>query len=281
MIHGKVRDIVDEGKTLLLISTNRLSAFDRAICEIPCKGVVLNQLSAWWFERTRSIIQNHLIDMPEANIMRVRKCEVLPIEIIVRAYITGSTNTSLWTLYQQGARSVFGAELPAGLVKNQALPQAILTPTTKSKDHDHPLERADLANIPHLTPALWQKIETTALALFQFASDHAAKQGLIIADTKYEFGLDENHELCLIDEIHTPDSSRYWDQAEWEEALREKREPASYDKEIIRLWYRQHCDPYQTEKLPVAPVQLIQEVSERYKILYNKITGNPIICAES
>lgn len=280
MIQGKVRDIYDEGKTLLLVSTDRLSAFDRAICEIPCKGMVLNQLSAWWFDATQQIIPNHLLELPAPNTMRVRKCRVIPIEVIVRGYITGSTNTSLWTLYQQGERDVFGTILPEGLSKNAKLATPILTPTTKSADHDHPLSRADLAHIPDLTPALWAEIETAALALFQFASDYVAQKGLILADTKYEFGLDENNALCLIDEIHTPDSSRYWEYTDWQAALREGRDPASYDKEIIRLWYRERCDPYQVKDLPDAPPELITKVSQRYQDLYTKITDRNLACVE-
>ncbi|OGV49898.1 MAG: hypothetical protein A3F46_09835 [Legionellales bacterium RIFCSPHIGHO2_12_FULL_42_9] len=281
MIKGKVRDIYDEGNTLLIISTNRLSAFDRPICDIPCKGVILNQLAAWWFEATQAIIQNHVIELPQANSMRVKKCRVLPIEVVVRGYITGSTNTSLWTLYQQGARQVFGNQLPEGLQKNQKLPQPILTPTTKSAEHDRPLNLEDITKIPNLTPALWEKIKTTSLALFQFANDTLAQKNLILADTKYEFGLDNNNQLCLIDEIHTPDSSRYWDIASLQQAFAENRDPASYDKEIIRLWYTQHCNPYQIKELPKAPLALIHQVSERYQALFSKITGKNVVCAES
>ena len=281
MIKGKVRDIYDEGNTLLIISTNRLSAFDRPICDIPCKGVVLNQLAAWWFEKTQSIIQNHVLELPNANSMRVKKCRVLPIEIVIRGYITGSTNTSLWTLYQQGEREVFGNRLPDGLRKNQKLPHPILTPTTKSSEHDRPLNQEDMTKIPHLTPALWEKIKTTALVLYQFANDDLAQKNLLLADTKYEFGLDDSNQLCLIDEIHTPDSSRYWDISEWEQAFAANRDPASYDKEIIRLWYTAHCDPYQIQELPKAPLELIQQVSQRYQALLTKITGKSAVCAES
>ena len=280
MIQGKVRDIYDEGDTLLLVSTNRLSAFDRHVCDVPCKGVVLNQLAAWWFEKTRTIIQNHVVDLPTPNAMRVKKCRVLPIEVIVRGYITGTTNTSLWTLYQHDVREVFGHTLPDGLQKNQKLPHPIVTPTTKSSVHDKPLNRQELTEIPYLTPALWNQIETSALVLFEFASDYLAKHNLILADTKYEFGLDENKQLCLIDEIHTPDSSRYWDRIEWEKALAEHRDPSSYDKEIIRLWYRAQCDPYQIQELPKAPTELVHQVSQRYQALFHKITGKKVICAE-
>lgn len=278
MIQGKVRDIYDEGKTLLIISTNRLSAFDRPICEIPGKGVILNQLAAWWFEKTKSIIANHVIELPAPNAMRVKKCRVLPIEVVVRGYITGSTNTSLWTLYQQGERQVFGNLLPEGLRKNQKLPHPILTPTTKSAEHDRPLKLSDLDDIPDLTPALWEKIKKSALALYQFANDYLAQKNLVLADTKYEFGLDDNNQLCLIDEIHTPDSSRYWDITEWQQACAANRDPASYDKEIIRLWYNARCNPYQIKELPKAPVELIKQVSKRYQALFAKIvtTESPL-----
>ena len=281
MKKGKVRDIYDEGDKLLIISSNRLSAFDRPICEVPCKGIVLNQLAAWWFNATQSIIQNHVITLPAPNAMLVKKCRVLPIEVVVRGYITGTTNTSLWTLYQQGEREIFGNILPEGLQKNQKLPRPILTPTSKSAEHDKPLNHKDLKEIPDLTPKLWAKIEATALALFQFATDYLAQKKLLLADTKYEFGLDAHNQLCLIDEIHTPDSSRYWDISEWQQALLENRDPPSYDKEIIRLWYRAHCDPYQIKELPPTPLELIQQVSTRYQVLFNKITGKNVVCAES
>jgi len=281
-IQGKVRDIYDEGSTLLLVSTDRLSAFDRSICEIPHKGQVLNQLAAFWFSMTQHIIQNHLIEILNPQTMRVKKCTVIPIEVVVRGYITGTTNTSLWTLYQQGERHFFNTELPEGLKKNQKLPRPILTPTTKSHDHDQPIKNLkDLLSLPHLTQDLWNQIELVAFKLFQFANDYLAEKNLILADTKYEFGLDSSGKLCLIDEIHTPDSSRYWEVQDWQEALKNNSEPASYDKEIIRLWYKNHCDPYQIKILPRAPEALIQRLSQRYQTLYQKITGSALTCAES
>lgn len=266
MIQGKVRDIYDEGETLLLVATDRLSAFDRAICEIPHKGEVLNQLSAWWFQQTQPIIQNHLVELPKPNSMRAKKCQVLPIEVIVRGYITGSTNTSMWTLYNQGQRNFFGTVLPEGLQKNTKLPEPVVTPTTKDKDHDRPLNREDLVNM-----TVWPEIEKIAVQLFQFGAELLAKKGLILVDTKYEFGLDREGRLTLIDEIHTPDSSRIWDEGTH----------APYDKEIIRLWVRERCDPYKDRELPSIPPELINTVSKRYQDLYTKITGEPHQCAES
>lgn len=283
---GKVRDVYDLDHELLLVSTDRLSAFDRAIALIPHKGVVLTALSAWWFKATESIIANHFLDCPAPNVMRVKKCKVFPVEVIVRGYITGTTNTSLWTLYQQGERHVFGTTLPEGLRKNDKLAEPILTPTTKEAHHDRPMTEQDIANIPGLTPALWERIATTALQLFNFASAYLEQHGLILADTKYEFGLDESGTLCLVDEVHTPDSSRYWEMQDWQQAIQEGREPANFDKEIIRLWYREHSNPYTDKILPQAPPELIEQVSGRYLSLYEKITGTPLTarqlsCAES
>ncbi len=273
---GKVRDIYDQGEQLLLISTDRLSAFDRAIALIPHKGDVLNQLSAWWFKETEHIIPNHMLDVPAPPAMRVKKCQPLAIEMVVRGYITGSTNTSLWTLYNSGQREFFGVTLPDGVQKNTRLPKPMLTPTSKSKDHDVPLEPIDIQKIPQMTPALWEQMSTAALSLFKFASECLWQQGLIMADTKYEFGLDHDGKLLLIDELHTPDSSRYWEVNDWENALKTAQEPKNFDKELIRLWYKSHCNPYEDKVLPIAPKALVQEVSERYSALYQKLTGTPV-----
>lgn len=269
---GKVRDVYDLGSELLFISTDRLSAFDRAIALIPHKGEVLNQLSAWWFDKTQHIIKNHKLKVPAPQVMTVKKCQPLAIEMVVRGYITGTTNTSLWTLYSQGQREVFGVKLPENLKKNTRLAKPMLTPTSKSKDHDRPLEVNDIQHIPHMTPQLWEQMSSAALALFEFASTTLAHHGLIIADTKYEFGLDDQGNLLLIDELHTPDSSRYWEIKEWEDALKTAREPKSFDKELIRLWYKSCCNPYEDKVLPEAPKDLVNEVSERYIDLYERIT---------
>ena len=273
---GKVRDIYDQGEQLLLISTDRLSAFDRAIALIPHKGDVLNQLSAWWFKETEHIIANHMVDIPAPPAMRVKKCQPLAIEMVVRGYITGSTNTSLWTLYNRGQREFFGVTLPDGMQKNTRLERPMLTPTSKSTDHDEPLEPSDIEYIPHMTPELWQQMSAAALSLFEFASKRLWQQGLIMADTKYEFGLDQDGKLLLIDELHTPDSSRYWEVGDWENALKTTQEPKSFDKELIRLWYKSNSNPYEDAILPVAPEALVCDVSERYAVLYQKLTGENV-----
>lgn len=273
---GKVRDVYDLGTELLFIATDRLSAFDRAIALIPYKGETLNQLSLWWFNQTKHIINNHVLKVVAPNAMRVKKCRALAIEVVVRGYITGSTNTSLWTLYSEGQRQFFGTNLPDGLTKNTKLPKPILTPTSKSHDHDRPLTLEDIQHIPDLTPALWEQISTKALALFDFATEVLKEKGFILVDTKYEFGLDNEGNLLLIDELHTADSSRFWDYQEWENACKNARDPKSFDKELIRLWYKQHSNPYEDEVLPTAPKELIIEVSQRYQELFERISGERI-----
>ena len=207
---GKVRDTYDLGDRLLLVTTDRISAFDRHIATIPHKGAVLNQLSIWWFEQTKDIIDNHFLAMPEPNSMEVKKCRVFPVEVVMRGYMTGTTNTSVWTLYQQGERRFFETTLPAGLRKNMPLPYAIMTPSTKSDEHDEPLTVEQLHHLPGLTLEQWMRIQEKAFALFAYGQEVARQKRLILVDTKYEFGLDDEGNILLIDECHTPDSSRYW-----------------------------------------------------------------------
>jgi phosphoribosylaminoimidazole-succinocarboxamide synthase len=273
---GKVRDVYDLGTELLFVCTDRLSAFDRALALIPHKGEVLNQLSAWWFNKTHHLVANHLLKVIAPQAMRVKKCRPLAVEMVVRGYITGTTNTSLWTLYSQGQREFFGVTLPQGLQKNQRLPEPMLTPTSKSKEHDQPLALKDIEYIPNMTPVLWQQMAQAALALFNFATELLAAKGLILVDTKYEFGLDENNRLILIDELHTSDSSRYWDSKDWQEALKTAQEPKNFDKELIRLWYKTHSNPYEDAILPAAPEALVSQVSARYLELFERITGEQI-----
>ncbi|MDO8954473.1 MAG: phosphoribosylformylglycinamidine synthase I [Gammaproteobacteria bacterium] len=276
---GKVRDIYDLGQELLLVSTNRLSAFDRPIATIPFKGEVLNQLSAWWFTKTRHIIGNHLIDLPSSTSMRVKKCKVFPLEVIVRGFLTGTTNTSLWTLYRKGQRQFFNTVLSEGLPKNSQLERAIVTPTTKSTAHDLPLTPDDLAHADYINPAQWEYISQKAIELFEFASKLALERGLILADTKFEFGQDSQGKIILVDECLTPDSSRYWRLDNYQHRLNEGLEPESFDKEIIRLWYVKSCKPYEDKELPAAPVELIAEVARRYIDVYEILTEQKLDAA--
>lgn len=271
---GKVRDTYDLGDKLLLITTDRQSAFDRVLASVPYKGQVLNLTSAWWFEKTEFIIPNHLITVPDPNVALAKKCEVFPIEFVVRGYITGSTSTSLWTHYNKGIRYYCGNALPEGLKKNQRLEKALLTPTTKEEKHDRPISPEEILQEGWMSESDWEVASYAALQLYQFGVMEALKRGLILVDTKYEFGKDANGKIVLIDEIHTPDSSRYWLAESYEERLQNNLEPENIDKEFLRLWFTEHCDPYNDKVLPKAPEELIITLSERYIQLFEKITGN-------
>lgn len=270
---GKVRDTYDTGDKLVLITTDRQSAFDRVIASVPYKGQVLNLTSAWWFEQTEQIIANHMLALPAPNVMIAKKCRVLPIEFVVRGYITGTTSTSLWTQYNKGVRDYCGIQFPEGLRKNERLAEPVLTPTTKDKDHDQPISPAEIIRDGWLTEEEWQEASTAALRLYQFGVETAAKHGLILVDTKYEFGRDAEGRIRLIDEVHTPDSSRYWLANSYEERFSQRKEPENIDKEFLRLWFVDHCDPYQDKILPKAPEELIVTLSSRYIQLYEMITG--------
>lgn len=272
-VEGKVRDIYDLDDRLLLVTTDRISAFDRALTTVPFKGEILNQLSAFWFEKTKHIVKNHLISIPHKDSMLVKKLEVFPIEFVVRNYITGSTNTSLWTLYQQGVREVGQQVLPDGLIKNQKLPQPIITPTTKAVVGDKPIEREGILSEGFMTAEDFDKTAQIALDLFKFGSEHAEKNGLILVDTKFEFAKDSNGDIVLVDEVLTPDSSRYWRLSNYEQRMKDNVEPDNFDKEIIRLWYKGKCDPYQDKELPKAPDELRIQVAKIYASLFEQITG--------
>lgn len=272
---GKVRDAYDLGDSILLLTTDRLSAFDRHLALIPYKGSVLNLTSAWWFEQTAALIPNHVIAVPDPNALIAKKCTVFPIEFVVRGYISGTTSTSLWTQYQKGVRDYCGLSFPEGLRKNQKLPEPLLTPTTKEKIHDRPIAPADIISEGWMNEDDWSLASTLALKLYQRGVELAENQGLILVDTKYEFGRDAKGNILVVDEIHTPDSSRYWLADSYQARFDEGLEPENIDKEFLRLWFAKHSDPYKDEKLPKAPKELIEELSLRYIQLYEKITGNP------
>lgn len=268
---GKVRDVYDLGKTVALITTDRLSAFDRFLTLIPYKGQVLNEISAWWFLQTKDIVPNHLIAKPHPNAVIVKKCRVFPVEFVVRGYITGSTSTSLWTQYQQ-SRHYCGLTFPEGLVKNQQLQSPVLTPTTKDPKSDRPISAEDIIAEGRMSKQEWHKVSELALQLYQYGVEVAAQHGLILVDTKYEFGVDEDGQILVIDEIHTPDSSRYWLADSYDTRFARGQEPENIDKEFLRLWYTDHCDPYNDQVLPQAPSELIEMLAYRYIQLYEMIT---------
>ena len=271
---GKVRDQYDVGDKIALITTDRQSAFDRVLASIPFKGQVLNLTSAWWFEKTKHIIPNQVLKIPDPNVTLAKKCTVFPIEFVVRGYITGSTSTSLWTVYNKGDREYCGNILPEGLKKNQKLSSNMLTPTTKEEHHDRPIAPPEIISEGWMTKEDWDYCSQKALDLFAFGQEKAAENGMILVDTKYEMGKDHDGNIVLIDEIHTPDSSRYWISKTYDERFGSGQEPQNIDKEFLRLWFVDNCDPYNDETLPDAPEDLVVELSSRYIFLYETITGN-------
>jgi phosphoribosylaminoimidazole-succinocarboxamide synthase len=271
---GKVRDTYETGDgRLLLVTTDRQSGFDRLLGAIPFKGQVLNRTSLYWFEQTRAIVGNHAIASPHANALVARKCTVLPIEFVVRGYMTGSTDTSIWTQYQKGVRNYCGHALPEGMKKNERLAKNIITPTTKETTHDRPVTPKEIIAEGWLTAKQWEFTSAKTLELFAFGQKIAAERGLILVDTKYEFGVANDGEILLIDEIHTPDSSRYWLADSYDERLAAGKEPNMIDKEFFRLWFRERCDPYKDAVLPAPPDDLIAELAARYIQLFEKITS--------
>ena len=278
---GKVRDSYDLGSKsqdqVLLITTDRQSAFDRVLAEIPFKGQVLNQISYFWFKKTQDIIPNHVISLPDPNALLAQKCQVLPIEMVVRGYLTGSTDTSAWTIYSQGGREICGNVMPEGMVKNQAFEKPIITPTTKSTNHDGNITPQEAVADGLVTQQQWDFLEDTALELFDCGTKIAAKNGLILVDTKYEFGVTADGQILLIDEVHTPDSSRYWIKKTYQTLLQESKEPENVDKEFLRLWFKEHSNPYHDNVLPKAPDNLVEELSFRYIKLFEMITGKEFI----
>lgn len=272
---GKVRDTYELDDVLILITTDRQSAFDRILAAVPFKGQVLNQISAWWFEKTAHIIPNHVLSMPDPNVTVAKKCTVFPVEVVVRGYITGTTDTSAWVNYDKGVRNFCGHILPEGLRKNQKFEQPIVTPTTKDVKHDRLISPPEIISEGLMTATDWEYIHQKALEVFRYGQSIAQEHGLILVDTKYEFGRDTTGEIVLVDEIHTPDSSRYWIAETYEERFGRGEEPEYIDKEFLRLWFKEHCDPYNDPELPAAPEELVVELSRRYIQLYEIITGRP------
>eukprot|EP00246_Nothoceros_aenigmaticus_P011831 TRINITY_DN337_c0_g1_i7.p1 TRINITY_DN337_c0_g1~~TRINITY_DN337_c0_g1_i7.p1 ORF type:complete len:427 (+),score=43.72 TRINITY_DN337_c0_g1_i7:202-1482(+) len=275
-IRGKVRDTYDAGNYLVLVTTDRQSAFDRVLASVPFKGQVLNEISIWWFKNTRHITENAFVSSPDPNVTIARQCNVFPVEFVVRGYLTGTTSTSIWTVYSNGARNYCGNFLPDGLAKNDCLEANILTPTTKAANHDTPISGEEIVAQGLMSQEEYNEVSTKALALFAFGQKLASEHGLILADTKYEFGKAADGSILLIDEVHTPDSSRYWNASTYEERHKVGLEPENIDKEFLRLWFKDNCDPYKDEDLPAAPPELVTELAWRYILLFEAITGTQI-----
>ena len=274
---GKVRDAYFLNDKVVMVSTDRQSAFDRVLAAIPYKGAVLNSVSAWWFKKTEHLFPNHLISTPDPNVSIVEKCDVFPVEFVVRGYITGTTDTSLWTVYNNGDREYCGNLLPEGLKKNDKLDKPMLTPTTKDKVHDRPVSREEIIDLGLMSAKNYDLAAKMSLDLFAFGQETAKSNGLILVDTKYEIGTDSNGNIKFVDEIHTPDSSRFWISDSYKERINSGQEPENIDKEFLRLWFAKNCDPYNDEVLPDAPDDLVAELSARYILLYELITGEKFI----
>ena len=272
---GKVRDNYDlpDGRRVI-IATDRLSAFDRILCAVPFKGQVLTQTARFWFEATRDICPNHVLDYPDPNVVIGRRLDILPVELVVRDYLAGTTSTSVLTLYKAGHREMYGIRLPDGLRDNQRLPHPILTPTSKAFDgaHDAPLTPAEIVSRGLATAAQWAQLSDYALALFARGQTMAAQSGLILVDTKYEFGTDADGRIVLADEIHTPDSSRYWRADSYEARFAAGERPESFDKDFVRNWVAARCDPYR-DAIPAIPEDLVLATAAVYIQAFETITG--------
>ncbi|MBM3616748.1 MAG: phosphoribosylaminoimidazolesuccinocarboxamide synthase [Alphaproteobacteria bacterium] len=281
---GKVRDCYDlpatatEPARRILISSDRISAFDRILTAIPFKGQVLTQLARWWFDRTADLCPNHVLAYPDPNVVIGKRVDILPVEVVVRGYLAGTTSTSILTQYKAGVRTMYGHTLPDGLRDNQVLPAAIITPTSKSFDggHDEPLTADGIIAQGLLTKARWEDVSAKALALFARGQKMAAERGLILVDTKYEFGLDAEGQILIADEIHTPDSSRYWIASGYPQAFEAGTRPPSFDKDVIRSWVGARCDPYK-DPIPEIPAEMIEKTSRVYIDAYEQITGERFV----
>ena len=279
---GKVRDSYDlEDGRRVMIATDRQSAFDKVLAAVPFKGQVLTQTARYWFDETADICPNHVIGYPHPNVIISKRLDMLPVEMVIRDYLTGSTETSIWPMYERGERVLYGHQFEDGLIKNQKLPKTIITPTTKGVDgdHDRPITAEELVEQGLLTQELWDELAEKSLAVFARGRELAAKQGLILVDTKFEFGLDEDGKVVLADEILTPDSSRYWLAASYEEALDSGAAPSSLDKEFLRLWINARCDPYK-DPIPEIPADTLMEFSGKYIALFETVTGKRFVRAD-
>jgi phosphoribosylaminoimidazole-succinocarboxamide synthase len=272
---GKVRenyDLADGSR--ILIATDRISAFDRILAAIPLKGLVLTQTARFWFEATKQVCRNHVIEYPDPNVLVCKRLSMMPVEIVVRDYLAGTTSTSILQMYKKGAREMYGHRLPDGLRDNGKLPATIITPTTKADqgEHDTPLSAEEILARKLLTEQQWREVSEKALALFACGRALAAKRGLILVDTKYEFGFDEKGAIVLADEVHTPDSSRYWLSATYPARFGAGEPPDTLDKDFIRRWVAARCDPYK-DPIPEIPPDVILDAAARYVGVYEQLTG--------
>ncbi len=276
--HGKVRDNYTKGGQRIIVVSDRLSAFDVVLCTIPFKGQVLNQLAAHWFDETKHIAPNHIIDVPDANVTRAVECKLLPVEMVMRGYLTGVTSTSIWRNYEQGKREFGGVKLPDGMKKNQPLPRPLLTPTTKADKggHDENSTPEQILERRLVEKRAFEEMEAMCATLFAFGQKKAAERGLILVDTKYELGRNPDGKIVFIDEIHTPDSSRYWYADDYQARIARGDEPRGLDKEYVRRWYVDHG--YSGEGTPPPiPDEIRIEAARRYIAAYEQVTGKSFV----
>jgi phosphoribosylaminoimidazole-succinocarboxamide synthase len=270
---GKVRDTYRKGDKLTLITTDRLSAFDHVLTTIPFKGEVLNRLAQFWFDKTKHVVKNHLIDVPDPNVAVARRCEPFAIEFVIRGYLTGS----LWRDYQKGAHGAYGVPIPSGMKKDQAFEKAIITPSTKAPqgEHDLPISEKEILDQKLMSKKDWQRASEAAIGLFAEGQKWAKSRGLILVDTKYEFGK-VGDELYLIDEIHTPDSSRYWIASEYDARFKKGEDQKMMDKENIRQWLIKERGFSGQGKPPAIPDEVRIDLAEKYLAAFEQITGKPL-----
>ena len=268
---GKVRDIYLLEDKRILITTDRQSAFDHVLGAIPLKGQVLNKTAKYWFDQTADIVPNQVLDVPDPNVTVARELDMLLVEIVVRRYLTGSTDTSVWTNYNNGVRKFCGVDLPDGMIKNQKFDEPIITPTTKAEDHDESISPEEIVERGLVDADRWAEVEKVALELFARGTELAAQRGLILVDTKYEMGLDPEGNLTVADEIHTPDSSRYWILDSYEDLHARGEEPESLDKEFLRLWLVDKG--ISDDNIPELDDEIRTQVSARYIDLFERVTG--------
>lgn len=276
---GKVRENYDLANgTRILIATDRISAFDRNLAVIPLKGQVLTQSARFWFEATQDLCPNHVIEYPDPNVLVCKRLAMMPVEIVVRDYLAGTTSTSILQMYKRSEREMYGHRFPEGLRDNEKLPQTIITPTTKAEQgaHDAPLSADDILARKLLTERQWREVSEKALALFARGRETAARRGLILVDTKYEFGFDQHGSIVLADELHTPDSSRYWLAASYPARFAAGAPPETLDKDFIRRWVAARCDPYR-EPIPEIPQEVVLEAAATYMEAYEKLTGRDFV----
>jgi phosphoribosylaminoimidazole-succinocarboxamide synthase len=271
---GKVRDNYSRDGKRLIVVTDRISAFDRVLGTIPFKGQVLNRLAAWWFENTASVAKNHMIRVPDPNVLECVECTPLPVEMVMRAFITGSTSTSMWTHYQAGKRRFCGHSLPDGLVKNQRLASPLLTPATKAPkgEHDISASRDEILAMGAITAEDFDRAASMAQALFDEGQEMCLDRGLILVDTKYELGKTKDGEVVVIDEIHTPDSSRFWMQNTYAERMAIGLDPEPLDKDFVRRYYTAQGYIGDGEPPPL-PDDIRVGAAQRYIEAYERITG--------